>query len=106
MVRKVGAPVRHQDSATVTGPPRCSAPKSAGSPIVAGRAPAVAREQAIEDVTNGYDLAHPVDRRPHPTTSLSQQELEQIADDYKRTAGFDVDCLNGRPSLSVRSPSA
>jgi 5-methylphenazine-1-carboxylate 1-monooxygenase len=33
---------------------------------------------------------------------LSAQELAEIAADYKRTAGFDVEGLNGRPSLSVR----
>jgi 5-methylphenazine-1-carboxylate 1-monooxygenase len=32
---------------------------------------------------------------------VSQQELEDIALDYKRTAGFDVDALNSRPSLSL-----
>lgn len=33
---------------------------------------------------------------------VSQEELEEIAADYKRIAGFDVAGLNGRPSLSVR----
>ena len=33
---------------------------------------------------------------------VSQQELEGIAGDYKRIAGFDVDSLNNRPSLSIR----
>ena len=32
---------------------------------------------------------------------ISQQELEDIASVYKRTAGFDPDILNNRPSLSV-----
>jgi 2-polyprenyl-6-methoxyphenol hydroxylase-like FAD-dependent oxidoreductase len=32
---------------------------------------------------------------------VSQLELEAIALDYKRTAGFDIDRLNNRPSLSV-----
>jgi 2-polyprenyl-6-methoxyphenol hydroxylase-like FAD-dependent oxidoreductase len=32
---------------------------------------------------------------------VSQHELEEIALDYKRTAGFDIDRLNSRPSLSV-----
>ncbi len=34
---------------------------------------------------------------------VSQEELEAIARDYKRTAGFDPDALNNRPSLSVRA---
>jgi 2-polyprenyl-6-methoxyphenol hydroxylase-like FAD-dependent oxidoreductase len=33
---------------------------------------------------------------------LSHQELADIAAAYKRTAGFDVETLNRRPSLSVR----
>jgi 2-polyprenyl-6-methoxyphenol hydroxylase-like FAD-dependent oxidoreductase len=33
---------------------------------------------------------------------VSQQELEEIARAYKRTAGFDPETLNRRPSLSVR----
>jgi 2-polyprenyl-6-methoxyphenol hydroxylase-like FAD-dependent oxidoreductase len=33
---------------------------------------------------------------------VSQAELAQIAEDYKRTAGFDIERLNQRPSLSVR----
>src|SRR5882724_9781079 len=33
---------------------------------------------------------------------VSQQELEEIARAYKRTAGFDPETLNSRPSLSVR----
>jgi len=33
---------------------------------------------------------------------VSQQELEEIARAYKRTAGFDPDTLNSRPSLSGR----
>jgi 2-polyprenyl-6-methoxyphenol hydroxylase-like FAD-dependent oxidoreductase len=33
---------------------------------------------------------------------LSARELADIAADYKRTAGFDVEGLNGRPSPSVR----
>ena len=32
---------------------------------------------------------------------VSRQELEDIALDYKRTAGFDIDGLNSRPSLSL-----
>ena len=33
---------------------------------------------------------------------VSQQELEEISRVYKRTAGFDPEMLNSRPSLSVR----
>jgi 2-polyprenyl-6-methoxyphenol hydroxylase-like FAD-dependent oxidoreductase len=33
---------------------------------------------------------------------ISQEELEEIASRYKRTAGFDPETLNRRPSLSVR----
>jgi 5-methylphenazine-1-carboxylate 1-monooxygenase len=33
---------------------------------------------------------------------VSQQELEEIARAYKRTAGFDPETLNSRPSLSGR----
>ena len=33
---------------------------------------------------------------------VSPQELEDISRAYKRTAGFDREMLNGRPSLSVR----
>ena len=32
---------------------------------------------------------------------ISQQELEDISRSYKRTAGFDPDVLNNRPSLSI-----
>ena len=33
---------------------------------------------------------------------VSQQEMQEIADDYKRIAGFAVESLNNRPSLSIR----
>lgn len=33
---------------------------------------------------------------------MSQQELEEMSRGYKRSAGFDPDVLNTRPSLSVR----
>jgi 2-polyprenyl-6-methoxyphenol hydroxylase-like FAD-dependent oxidoreductase len=46
-------------------------------------------ERAPTGFTNLYDV-------------VSQNELEEIARDYKRTAGFDIDSLNNRPSLSVR----
>jgi 2-polyprenyl-6-methoxyphenol hydroxylase-like FAD-dependent oxidoreductase len=46
------------------------------------------------------------ERAPNGFTNLSDvvspQELEEIIGDYKRTAGFDTDILNSRPSLSVR----
>jgi hypothetical protein len=32
---------------------------------------------------------------------VSQREVEDIAGEYKQIAGFDVDGLNTRPSLSV-----
>ncbi len=45
-------------------------------------------------------------RAPNGFTDLddviSQRELEEISRSYKRTAGFDPDILNSRPSLSVR----
>ena len=45
-------------------------------------------------------------RAPDGFTNLddivSQQELEEISRAYKRTAGFDPETLNSRPSLSVR----
>ena len=45
-------------------------------------------------------------RAPDGFTNLddivSQQELEDISRAYKRTAGFDPETLNSRPSLSVR----
>ena len=45
-------------------------------------------------------------RAPDGFTNLddivSQQELDEISRAYKRTAGFDPETLNSRPSLSVR----
>lgn len=45
-------------------------------------------------------------RAPNGFTDLydvmSREELEEIAGEYKRTAGFGIDSLNSRPSLSVR----
>ena len=35
------------------------------------------------------------------TQVISREELEDIAGGYKRTAGFDPESLNRRPSLSV-----
>ena len=44
-------------------------------------------------------------RAPNGFTDLdaviSQHELEEISRSYKRTAGFDPDILNNRPSLSI-----
>jgi 5-methylphenazine-1-carboxylate 1-monooxygenase len=46
------------------------------------------------------------DRAPNGFTNIdeviSQAELEEISNAYKRTAGFDPALLNERPSLSVR----
>jgi hypothetical protein len=33
---------------------------------------------------------------------VSKQELQEIADEYKQIAGFEIGKLNNRPSLSVR----
>jgi 5-methylphenazine-1-carboxylate 1-monooxygenase len=45
------------------------------------------------------------DRAPNGFTNIddviSQAELEEISNAYKRTAGFDPALLNDRPSLSV-----
>jgi 2-polyprenyl-6-methoxyphenol hydroxylase-like FAD-dependent oxidoreductase len=47
------------------------------------------------------------ERAPNGFTDLyevvTQQELEEIAGDYNRVAGFEIDRLNSRPSLSVPS---
>jgi hypothetical protein len=37
---------------------------------------------------------------------VSRAELEEIANGYMRTAGFDPQTLNNRPSLSVRDEPA
>jgi 5-methylphenazine-1-carboxylate 1-monooxygenase len=46
------------------------------------------------------------ERAPQGFTDLSQvisdQELEEIAGDYKRTGGFEIASLNNRPSLTVQ----
>ena len=48
------------------------------------------------------------ERAPDGFTTLdeivSRQELEDLSRQYKRTAGFDPDVLNRRPSLAVRPP--
>ena len=48
------------------------------------------------------------ERAPKGFTELSdvitRQELEEIADEYKRIAGFEVERLNNRPSLSESLP--
>jgi 5-methylphenazine-1-carboxylate 1-monooxygenase len=38
-------------------------------------------------------------------TVISRAELEEIARSYKRTAAFDPEVLNNRPSLGVGQPS-
>jgi 2-polyprenyl-6-methoxyphenol hydroxylase-like FAD-dependent oxidoreductase len=47
------------------------------------------------------------ERAPHGFANLadvvSQAELEEISRAYKRTAGFDPETLNSRPSLSLRA---
>ncbi len=47
------------------------------------------------------------ERAPEGFTELSEiisdQELEDIAGDYKRTAGFEIESLNNRPSLTVHA---
>jgi 5-methylphenazine-1-carboxylate 1-monooxygenase len=52
----------------------------------------------------GLDIVE--ERAPDGFTNLdeviSQHELAEIASAYKRTAGFDPEILNNRPSLSVR----
>lgn len=52
--------------------------------------------QLVEErAPDGFDLV---------TDVLSQQELEEIAANYKRIAGFQVDALNARPPI-VRMPA-
>jgi 2-polyprenyl-6-methoxyphenol hydroxylase-like FAD-dependent oxidoreductase len=41
----------------------------------------------------------------HIDDVIGQEELEQIASSYKQVAGFDLETLNNRPSLSVRTPA-
>jgi len=36
-----------------------------------------------------------------PDTVISREELDEISRSYKRTAGFDPEVLNNRPSLGV-----
>ncbi len=49
------------------------------------------------------------ERAPDGYTNLDEvikpQELEEISSAYKRTAGFDPETLNNRPSLSVMKPA-
>ena len=56
---------------------------------VASRVLTLVEERAPQGFTNLSDV-------------ISAQELEEIFGDYQRTAGFDRDTLNNRPSLSVR----
>ena len=51
--------------------------------------------QLVEErAPNGYNLV---------TDVLSQQELEDIAANYKRVAGFQVDALNAKPPIVPRA---
>ncbi len=43
-----------------------------------------------ERAPNGYDVV---------TDVLSRQELEDIANNYKRVAGFQVEALNAKPGI-------
>jgi 2-polyprenyl-6-methoxyphenol hydroxylase-like FAD-dependent oxidoreductase len=62
--------------------------------------------QANRQGAEGRLLRLVEERAPHGFTNLSDvispQELAEIIGDYQRTAGFDCDTLNNRPSLSVR----
>jgi 2-polyprenyl-6-methoxyphenol hydroxylase-like FAD-dependent oxidoreductase len=54
--------------------------------------------QLVEErAPNGYDVV---------TDVLSQQELEDIAANYKRVAGFQVDALNAKPPIVPRTDAA
>ena len=46
-----------------------------------------------ERAPNGFDDIDDV---------IGNEELEEISESYRRTAGFSVEELNTRPSLSVR----
>jgi 2-polyprenyl-6-methoxyphenol hydroxylase-like FAD-dependent oxidoreductase len=54
--------------------------------------PEIVMRMAHERAPEGFDRIEDV---------ISRQELETIAADYKRTAGFDPDALNNRASFSV-----
>jgi 2-polyprenyl-6-methoxyphenol hydroxylase-like FAD-dependent oxidoreductase len=54
--------------------------------------------QLVEErAPDGYDVV---------TDVLSQQELEDIAANYKRVAGFQVDALNAKPPIVPRTSAA
>ena len=54
--------------------------------------------QLVEErAPNGYDKV---------TDVLSQQELEDIAANYKKVAGFQVDALNAKPPIVPAAPVA
>ncbi|WP_024513739.1 flavin-dependent oxidoreductase [Bradyrhizobium sp. Tv2a-2] len=54
--------------------------------------------QLVEErAPNGYEVV---------TDVLSQQELEDIAANYKRVAGFQVDALNAKPPIVPRASAA
>ena len=76
----------------------------------AQRRPATAAAvQANRKVGSSRFLDIVEQRAPDGLTNLayiiSQEELEEISRLYKRTAGFDLEILNNRPSLSVRRGS-
>lgn len=62
-----------------------------------GNGPEQVMQLAEERAPNGFAHVHEV---------LSQVELEEIAANYKRVAGFDRDALNSRPSLSPQVATA
>jgi hypothetical protein len=54
--------------------------------------------QLVEErAPNGYNIV---------TDVLSQKELEDIAANYKRVAGFQVEALNAKPPLVPRHADA
>lgn len=58
-------------------------------------------------IFDGLELVEP--RAPRGFLDLeaviSREELDAIASSYKRTAGFDPETLNTRPSLGVGRPA-
>jgi 2-polyprenyl-6-methoxyphenol hydroxylase-like FAD-dependent oxidoreductase len=81
--------------------------ESAVAAYDAQRRPATAAVQLANREVGPVRVLNIVEERaPDGFTNLddviSPQELEQIASSYKGIAGFDVERLNNRPSLSVR----
>jgi 2-polyprenyl-6-methoxyphenol hydroxylase-like FAD-dependent oxidoreductase len=62
-----------------------------------GNGPEQVMQLVEERAPNGFKVV---------TDVLSQKELEDIAANYKRVAGFQVDKLNARPSIVPRTPVA